>query len=211
MALPPTLQSSTTPNELEFIASEELVEIVPLFSMDRIRLLSGVYGPFKPPGKAKIPLWMAANLKSRKKCHIVPPEWLTVDYLQERLKEETSSELFSILPFRFAEVAKVLLDIAPDDIESPDKIRLLLKDIREARQAKSREGLKMVDHVHLRIRNICSMEINEIRPFFVKSMGILTKLAPAAQEMGAENDTFESFTLANESSRMEDSFMDSEW
>ena len=40
MALPPQLRTSTTPHELEFIANEELIEIVPLFSMDRIRLLS---------------------------------------------------------------------------------------------------------------------------------------------------------------------------
>lgn len=40
MALPSALQASTTPYELEFIAMEEIVEIVPLVAMDRIRLLS---------------------------------------------------------------------------------------------------------------------------------------------------------------------------
>ncbi|KAG8880219.1 DNA replication protein psf2 [Tulasnella sp. 331] len=77
MALPPALQSSTTPYELEFMAMEDVLEIVPLFSMDRIRLLTGVFGPFRPPAKAKIPMWMAMDLKSRRKCHIVPPDWLT--------------------------------------------------------------------------------------------------------------------------------------
>lgn len=43
MSLPPTLQASTTPHELEFIAMEDTIEIVPLFSMDRIRLLSVSY------------------------------------------------------------------------------------------------------------------------------------------------------------------------
>ncbi|KAG8879921.1 DNA replication protein psf2 [Tulasnella sp. 332] len=156
MALPPALQSSTTPYELEFMAMEDVLEIVPLFSMDRIRLLTGVFGPFRPPAKAKIPM-------------------------------------------------------ASDDLDSPEKIRSLLKDIREARQAKSREGLRMLDHVHLRMRNICAMEINEIRPFFIKSMGILTKLTPVAQaELGAD-DTFETMTTAQQSfSNMDDS-MDSEW
>ena len=44
---------------------------------------------------------------------------------------------------------------APDDIPSPDKIRSLLKDLREARQAKSREGLKMIDHNELSV-SVCS-------------------------------------------------------
>ena len=38
----------------------------------------GAYGPLRPPNKAKIPLWMAINLKMKKKCHIVPPDWLSV-------------------------------------------------------------------------------------------------------------------------------------
>jgi hypothetical protein len=41
---------------------------------------------------------------------------------------------------------------APDDIPAPDKIRSLLKDLREARQAKSREGLQMIDHNELSVR-----------------------------------------------------------
>lgn len=64
----------------------------------------------------------------KKKCRIVPPDWLNVgkdiippatsalssyrtEYLEERLKEETSSLEFSKLPFRFAEVSKIVLDV----------------------------------------------------------------------------------------------------
>jgi len=93
---------------------------------------------------------------------------------------------------------------------SPEKIRSLLKDIQEARQAKSREGLKLLDHLHLRMRNLCAMEINEIRPFFVKSMSILTKLAPAAQEVTGADDAFETLTTAQQSFSMNDS-METEW
>ena len=35
----------------------------------------------------------------------------TTDYLQDRLTLETSLESFSEMPFRFAEIAKVLLDV----------------------------------------------------------------------------------------------------
>ncbi|KAF9805493.1 hypothetical protein IEO21_09025 [Rhodonia placenta] len=121
----------------------------------------------------------------KKKCHIVPPEWLNVEFLQDRLTQETTGPEFSEMPFRFAEIAKTLLDVASDDIINPDKVRSLLQDIREARQAKSREGLSKLDHSELSLPNLCSMEINEIRPFFVRSMGILGQLVrePEVQPM----------------------------
>jgi GINS complex subunit 2 len=85
------------------------------------------------------------------------------------LTRETSNPGFSQLPFRFAEISKVILDMlvgtllgyeddtetvdsASDDLENPDKIRTLLKDIREARQAKSREGITKLDHSELGVR-----------------------------------------------------------
>ncbi|TFY79325.1 hypothetical protein EWM64_g4687 [Hericium alpestre] len=190
MALPVPLRTSVTPPELELIASEQLVEIIPLIAMERTAFISGPYGPLRPPTKAKVPIWMATNLKLKKKCHIVPPSWLSVDFLQERLALETSKAEFSQLPFRFAEVAKIILDIAPDDVENPDKIRYLLKDIRQARQAKSREGLQMIDHNELSLANLCSMEINEIRPFFVRAMGVLTHITREAAPAEPQFDGF---------------------
>lgn len=88
---------------------------------------------------------------------------------------------------------KLTPNSASDDLENPDKIRTLLKDIREARQSKSREGVAKLDHSELGVRpplsifsafcltraqlsGLCSMEINEIRPFFIKGMYVLTKL-----------------------------------
>ncbi|KAJ3544693.1 hypothetical protein NMY22_g2689 [Coprinellus aureogranulatus] len=172
--------------------------------IDRLSLApQGAFGPLRPPSKAKIPLWMAINLKLKKKCHIVPPEWLTVgvfqtslpyasfsltvrngkkEHLQDRLAQEVAKpDAFSELPFRFTEISKVLLDVASDDLENPDQVRSLLKDLREARQAKSREGLKHLDHSELGLTGLASMEINEIRPFFVQSMSILTKLARTSE------------------------------
>lgn len=85
------------------------------------------------------------------------------------MNEETNQAKFSDLPFRFAEIAKVLLDVyvsrlmmatptlmttssAADDLQHPDKLRSLLKDLREARQAKSRDGLRELDHNALSVR-----------------------------------------------------------
>ncbi|KAG8218559.1 hypothetical protein J3R82DRAFT_4200 [Butyriboletus roseoflavus] len=154
---------------------------------------------------------MAMNLKLKKKCHIVPPDWLVagmhavplpcqsdvicvLEFLQDRLSEETSETEFSRLPFRFAEIAKVILDVASDDVQNAEKVRSLLKDLREARQSKSRDGLSQIDNSELSVRffhwyivtmlrigflqlpNLCSMEINEIRPYFVKAMNVFTQI-----------------------------------
>lgn len=74
-----TLRRGLLPSETEYIATETtMIEIVPRLSFDRVRLLGGIYGPFRPPAKAKVPLWLAVNLRSKKKCDIVPPDWLTV-------------------------------------------------------------------------------------------------------------------------------------
>ena len=40
MSLPQSLRTSVTPPELELVASEHLVEIIPLVSMDRTAFIS---------------------------------------------------------------------------------------------------------------------------------------------------------------------------
>ena len=47
----------------------------------------------------------------------------------------------------------------PYDLEDPEKIRSLLKDLREARQAKSRQGLQLLNHNALSVSSsyICGI------------------------------------------------------
>jgi len=182
MSLPSQLVPSLTPEELEFIAcSHETIEIIPLFNMDRIRLISGVYGPFQPPRKVHVPLWLAINLKIKSKCNIVPPEWLSAEYIKQKVDEELAEEQFTALPFRYLEIAKVLLDVASDDLAVPDRIRFHLKNLREARQAKARSGLALIDTSVVDLPNLCEMEINEIRPYFVRTMGVISHLHQQAK------------------------------
>jgi hypothetical protein len=92
--------------------------------------------------------------------------------------KETSNDGFTQLPFRFAEISRVLLDVcvestnnkclliipsASDDLPNPDKIRSLLKDLREARQAKARSGLEGLEHSTLGVRLPlnCSLKAHE--------------------------------------------------
>ncbi|KAK6905660.1 DNA replication complex GINS protein PSF2 [Kwoniella mangroviensis CBS 10435] len=186
MALPKHLQNGLTPDELTFLAEEETIDIVPLFSMTRVRLLSGIYGPFTPPSSAKVPLWLALSLKRKRKCRIVPPEWLSIDRVQNVLKEEReNAESFCSLPRRFIEISKVLLDVAQDDSMQPSLLRSLLKDLREVRQAKIRIGLQsegVMRGSYLQVTNLTPLELSELKPFLVKAMGIMQSLEPRGDD-----------------------------
>lgn len=37
----------------------------------------GHFGPFRPPLRAQVPLWLALMMKQNNKCNIMPPDWLT--------------------------------------------------------------------------------------------------------------------------------------
>ncbi|WVQ97352.1 DNA replication complex GINS protein PSF2 [Kwoniella sp. CBS 9459] len=186
MALPKSLQNGLTPDELTFLAEEDTMDIVPLFSMTRVRLLSGIYGPFQPPSAARVPLWLALSLKRKRKCRIVPPEWLNVDHIQALLKDEKENiEGFGQLPRRFIETSKVLLDTAADDLIQPSTLRSLLKDLREVRQAKIRLGLQsegVMRGTYLQVTNLTPLELSELKPFLVKAMGMMQSLEPRREE-----------------------------
>ncbi|GFZ43098.1 DNA replication complex GINS protein PSF2 [Saitozyma sp. JCM 24511] len=163
MALPRQLQPSLTPDELAFLAEEDVVDIVPLFSMTKVRLLSGIYGPFTPPSAASVPLWLALSLKKKRKCRVVAPDWLAPEKLQALINDEkNNAEGFEPLPRRFLETSKLLLDIAPDDLPQPAALRSLLKDLREVRQAKIRLGLQsegVMRGSYLQVSAVCGVQI----------------------------------------------------
>jgi len=103
MAIP---LNSLSPAEIEFMAEDEIVTIVPNFQMEHLHFISvragarrvwtiadprltvrpsichastsaqGSYGPFRPQRPATVPLWLAVTLKKRAKCKIQPPEFL---------------------------------------------------------------------------------------------------------------------------------------
>uniref|UniRef100_A0A0A0KVY8 DNA replication complex GINS protein PSF2 N-terminal domain-containing protein n=1 Tax=Cucumis sativus TaxID=3659 RepID=A0A0A0KVY8_CUCSA len=64
--------------EVEFVAEDEMVEIIPNMRMDSLHLICGDYGPFYPQIATEVPLWLAIALKKRGKCAIRTPEWMSV-------------------------------------------------------------------------------------------------------------------------------------
>ena len=62
----------------------------------------------------------------------------------------------SLSPYTIWPNLKEVNHRASDDIPSPDKVRSILKDLREARQSKSREGMEVIDAVHVEVSSSLS-------------------------------------------------------
>ncbi len=71
------------PSEIEFLAENVRVSIVPNFNEGALFLMEGDVGPFRAGMPTSVPLWMAADLRSRKKCRIVQPVFLNPEKLEE--------------------------------------------------------------------------------------------------------------------------------
>ncbi|KAJ3246035.1 DNA replication protein psf2 [Chytriomyces hyalinus] len=190
MALPPNLRQSLSPQEIEFLAENQQITIVPTRAIpNTVELLSGDYGPFRPPLKSKVPLWLALTLKKRGKCSIVPPLWLDPEYLELKLEQERGApDEFSDLPFTWFETATILMRHAQDDIPHFETISSLIKSIKECRSNKCIAVLKGIDlqvyseHGFIEMHQLGFAEVNEVKPFFTRALeemgrfsGLLTK------------------------------------
>ncbi|KAI9294811.1 Psf2-domain-containing protein [Neoconidiobolus thromboides FSU 785] len=178
-------------DELEYLSEIKMIEIRPKFKMDRLQLSSGAIGPFKPPFRSKVPLGLALVLKSKNKCSIVPPEWLSIESLKKRLAEEREEPTFSKMNENFMEISKMLLDKASDDIKESNIIRNLLKEIQEQRQSKIRKGIEAINDSHLQMDNLTRFEVNLIKPVFKKGFQLLNhiqKAPPSPPGMDSTNN-----------------------
>jgi GINS complex subunit 2 len=187
------------PAEVEFLAENQTIQITPNFSHDRLYLICGEVGPFRPGIPVQVPLWMAINLKQRQKCRLTAPEWMTVETLTKIKEDEGQSKTFTPMPDEhYMVTTQLILGAAPHDIPNTDEIRILVKvvflyieciqqinnydclqDIWDMRIAKLRSSvdaflkiggsLAKVDHLTL-------MEINTVRPFLPHALDQLFRL-----------------------------------
>lgn len=138
--------------------------------------------------RIEVPLWVALILKAQDKCNIVPPKWLSYNFLKEKYEEEKRfSDLFADLPWNWLEMSNVILARAADDLtDSHSQIRSLIQDLRELRQLKARRGLRELNESNIQLHGLSLMEINEIRPFVLNVMGKLHQLHNSVRMEEAE-------------------------
>ncbi|XP_047328144.1 DNA replication complex GINS protein PSF2 [Impatiens glandulifera] len=173
--------------ELEFLAEDEMIEIVPNMKMGTLNFICGDLGPFHPQLAAKVPLWLAVALKKRGKCTIQPPEWMSVDKLTQVLEAERDDKaVCQPLPFHYVEISRLLFDHARDDIADVYMVRSLIEDIKDVRFHKIGTGLEKISErtSALKFKNVSAMEVNIVRPFVVKTLETFYKLdSPDGQDV----------------------------
>ncbi|XP_078428764.1 PSF2 isoform X2 [Wolffia australiana] len=131
--------------EVEFLAEDEMVEIVPNVRMGALHMICGDFGPFLPQIPVRVPLWLAVAMKKRGKCAIRPPAWLSIDNLTQVLEAERESPReFQALPFHYVEISRLLFDHARDDIPDIYMVRSLIEDIKDVRFHKVETGLETI-------------------------------------------------------------------
>ncbi|KAL8143237.1 hypothetical protein V2J09_016269 [Rumex salicifolius] len=177
--------SSFSPPEMEFLAEDEIVEIIPNMRMEPINLISasllftsGDYGPFRPQIATQVPVWLAVALQKRGKCTIQPPVWMTVERLTQVLEAERESPReFQPLPFHYVEISKLLFDHARDSIPDIYMVKSLIEDIRDVRFHKVELGLETISaRTHaVKLKNLSAMEVNLVRPFLVRTLQVYYK------------------------------------
>ncbi|KAH9710424.1 DNA replication complex GINS protein PSF2 [Citrus sinensis] len=153
-----------SPPEVEFMAEDELVEIVPNMRMDPLNFICGDFGPFYPQIPVKVPLWLAAALKKRGKCTIRPPQWMSIGEREDR-------GTFQAVPFHYIEISRLLFDHARDDIPDIYMVRSLIEDIRDVRLHKIETNLEKFSATSaVKIAHLSAMEVNVVRPFVVRAL-----------------------------------------
>lgn len=158
--------------EVEFMAEDELIEIVPNMRMDPLNFICGDFGPFLPQIPTQVPLWLAVALKKRGKCAIRPPQWMSIENLTNILEGERESQVtFQALPFHYVEISRLLFDHARDDIPDIYMVRSLVEDIRDVRLHKIETNLETFSGTSaVKVANLSAMEVNIVRPFVRRAL-----------------------------------------
>ncbi|GAV56355.1 hypothetical protein ZYGR_0BB01320 [Zygosaccharomyces rouxii] len=209
MSLPDQLESTFSPEEIQFIVENEPIRIFPRVTTRRTKrpLPMGGGGNESVRWKlittddhnvnnmvamqsTEVTLWLALLLKQQSKCSIVAPSWLTLKELDRSIQyEKTHADRFCPVPWNWLVLAQVLFKRAPEHFHDPvHELRAKVQDLREIRQLKVLRGLRHLNESHLQLDNLSLLEINELRPFIVDVMDKLRQLHTAKGSMEEEEE-----------------------
>ncbi|CDW78705.1 dna replication complex gins protein psf2 [Stylonychia lemnae] len=177
-----------TPQENEYFAENELIQIIPNFKEDQFQFISGTFGPFRPAKPVTVPLWLAIYLKSRNKCSIQLPKWLDYSCLLtiKSIEKEIVAEFSPDLPYYYYEIATLLFNNCSDEFSGVgqqssnlQKLKSVIEDIYEVRKEKLLKSIRSVKAEDTPIMNLSSIgavELNQVRPAFSSAYSILYQM-----------------------------------
>ncbi|TQS37033.1 hypothetical protein Golomagni_02507 [Golovinomyces magnicellulatus] len=103
------------------------------------------------------------------------------------LPSSTSNAPSEYLPYHWLEIGEILLEACSDDIPDAERVRGLLRDLREVRMAKMRNSVKNLETGGVSsLRGVGAMEIAEGRGFIVGVMDGLRKIGSSREIVGQE-------------------------
>ncbi|KAL1132088.1 hypothetical protein AAG570_010046 [Ranatra chinensis] len=163
------------PDEIEFLAEQEWVTVVPKFSDPRVvHLICGEVGPFRAGLPLSVPIWVALDLRRRHKCKVIPPDWMDVEILEGLLEAEKNSTYFTKMPSEhYMGIVHLLLGVAAEDIKDANLIRTAVKDLWDLRVAKARTS---ADNFIRRggrfagVNHMTRLEIATLRPLLTDAL-----------------------------------------
>eukprot|EP00887_Chlorella_sp_A99_P006366 scaffold3.g6366.t1 len=194
-----------TPEEMYFMAKDEVITIVPNFSLPTengtmqcfsVRAQAGTlrdgrgrqgeYGPFQPNREVDVPLWLALTLWKRKSASLKPPAWMDVTHLEAVLAlERQDASAFQPLPFHYIEarIAHFLFTAGTDAAlpaevfgDALARVRDLVELVQKARMNKILAGLATLQGaMTVKLNNLAAMEINTVRPFFLGALDMFLR------------------------------------
>ncbi|CAG8974485.1 hypothetical protein HYALB_00011635 [Hymenoscyphus albidus] len=98
------------------------------------------------------------------------------------LSSSTADAPAGYLPYHWLELGEILLEACSDDIPEADKVRTLLRDLREVRISKIREVTKVLEGGGVvSLKGVGAMEVAEGRQFTVGVMDGLRKLGASRE------------------------------
>ncbi|XP_059613389.1 probable DNA replication complex GINS protein PSF2 [Phlebotomus argentipes] len=174
------------PSEIEFLAENTIVGVIPNFTCDAIYLISGSVGPFRAGLPVHVPLWLGVHLRKRQRCRFVAPDWMNIDDLEELKEEEKRQTGFVKMPnSHYMPVTKLLLSVAAEDIPASSEIRTLIKDIYDVRSSKFRSFMDSFirgEEQKIKLNNLTSLEIHTWTPLFPHALDFLARLKQGAEQ-----------------------------
>jgi GINS complex subunit 2 len=108
------------------------------------------------------------------------------------LPSSTADAPSDYLPYHWLELGEILLEACPDDIPDPNRVRGLLRDLREVRMSKMRGSVKGKglegDGGLAKMTGVGGMEVAEGRGFIVGVLDGLRKLGQSREQARREEE-----------------------
>ncbi|POS85037.1 GINS complex, partial [Erysiphe pulchra] len=125
---------------------------------------------------------------------------ITDNFSPPFLPSSTADSPSEYLPYHWLEIGEILLETCSDDIPDPERVRSLLRDLREVRMAKMRNSIKDLESGGIgSLRGVGAMEVAESRSFIVGVMDGLRKLGSSREISSREREENEEGAFGEES------------